>query len=223
MLSLKSNNNKATTKEVSLRDRAGAVTKVVNLSAAQMLRRVSDTNVSKLKPSTAGSYWKSQSPRTTLNDILFLLCIPDCGQSEYEFAEPYRKASKLYYDMYNNGGGNIIDCYEDYVEAVVIWAEKNKDTLSASAKRVVKWLSEMPSRDAYYTNYGQYGYDDETDESASDDGTSSSRWVEEGYNSFVDGGTSTGFDQLTDSLVDYVRAELLKAKNVKPRATTSSN
>lgn len=61
------------------------------------------------------TYWvengKYQEDMDKLNKL-----IPNMGYTDNKYFNAFIIASKLYYDVYNNGGWNILDCYMDDVD-----------------------------------------------------------------------------------------------------------
>ena len=61
------------------------------------------------------TYWneegKYQAEADRINDLM-----PSWGKTENKYMNLFLIASNIYYDIYNNGGGNIKDSLEEYVE-----------------------------------------------------------------------------------------------------------
>lgn len=77
--------------------------------------------------SKMGLYWSERGKYSPLGDLIREHLIPAQGESDYTFAECFRMLSKLYWDFYNNGGGNIVDSYQDYLKFVVRYCENRMD------------------------------------------------------------------------------------------------
>jgi hypothetical protein len=54
-------------------------------------------------------FWDHNSPHQDLYNSLYTKLVPASGKAPTEHGNLLRCMSKLYYDYYNNGGGNIND------------------------------------------------------------------------------------------------------------------
>ena len=64
------------------------------------------------------TYWnESGKYQEKVNEIYNLM--PSWGKTNNPYMNLFLTASKLYYDVYNNGGGNIRDCYVDDIEKYI--------------------------------------------------------------------------------------------------------
>jgi hypothetical protein len=79
----------------------------------------------KKPPSKAEAYWNECGKFSPLCHLIDKYLIPPTGPSDWSFAECYRHLSKLYYDCYNNGGGNIVMCYGSYIDFVENYCKDN--------------------------------------------------------------------------------------------------
>lgn len=65
------------------------------------------------------SYWNGTGRHQKVADKLGALT-PDLGYTSSRWLNAFICLSKLYYDYYNNGGGNIEDCYMDEVSTYIM-------------------------------------------------------------------------------------------------------
>ena len=61
---------------------------------------------------TAGGYWREDSVNSELDTKLWAELVPSSGDADTVHGELLRSASRLYRDMYQNGGGNLVS-FED--------------------------------------------------------------------------------------------------------------
>ena len=54
-------------------------------------------------------YWHEKSENTDLQDKLYGELVPSEGESDTVHGMLLRAATRIYYDIYNNGGGNMVD------------------------------------------------------------------------------------------------------------------
>lgn len=64
------------------------------------------------------TYWNSQGKFQKESDKISKL-MPCWGKTNNPYLNLYLTASSLYYDVYNNGGGNIIDSYVKDIEQYI--------------------------------------------------------------------------------------------------------
>lgn len=62
---------------------------------------------------TSKTYWNGQGELQAEYDVLFKLLVPRTGEAQTDEGAALRAISKIYYDLYNNGGGNLADCDEN--------------------------------------------------------------------------------------------------------------
>ena len=58
---------------------------------------------------TAGGYWSGTSVNSELDTQFWEKLVPSKGNADTVHGELLRAASRIYRDMYQNGGGNLID------------------------------------------------------------------------------------------------------------------
>jgi hypothetical protein len=115
------------------------------------------------RPSKEGEYWSDRGKYSLLTDIIQDHLIPNQGESDFTWAECYRKLAKLYYDMYNNGGGNILDgCYTDYIDDVARHCKSIHPPLTREQKTALYDIQKFADDDDDDTN-SDSEYDDHYD------------------------------------------------------------
>lgn len=71
------------------------------------------------------SYWEHKGRHQKLYDRLYAKLVPDSGESGCDSGEMLRTMSNIYYDIYNNGGCNLLDSklsdLEDLESLTRIW------------------------------------------------------------------------------------------------------
>lgn len=67
-------------------------------------------------------YWNHKGKYQAQGHEIFEKFVPHEGTCENQFAELWRCVNRVYYDVFNNGGGNLIDSLRDEVTFV----SKNK-------------------------------------------------------------------------------------------------
>lgn len=95
--------------------------------------------------------------------------MPNYGNTSNPYMNLYIDISKLYYDCYNNGGGNIVDCYMDKVERIQERAKKiditrlrnDEEYLESITNKVMEYLLD---KDLSYEKITYYFFHDKTDE-----------------------------------------------------------
>ena len=67
-----------------------------------------------------GTYWENTGKYQSVYDhLLGLGLVPAEGPAPTHAGEVLRSLGNVYYDYFNNGGGNIPDCYRDAVAVLV--------------------------------------------------------------------------------------------------------
>lgn len=65
----------------------------------------------------AGEYWHGKSKNNSLQEKLYAELIPAKDEADNVHGMLLRAVTKIYYDIYNNGGGNMIDnIHGDWLE-----------------------------------------------------------------------------------------------------------
>ena len=59
-------------------------------------------------------YWNIQGQHQDLYDKYWDALVPDSGEADTQEGEALRAIGRIYYDVYNNGGCNIIESEEMY-------------------------------------------------------------------------------------------------------------
>lgn len=59
------------------------------------------------------TYWNSQGTYQAEHDLLWKALVPRTGKADTGDGEALRALGRIYYDIYNNGGGNLLGPDED--------------------------------------------------------------------------------------------------------------
>lgn len=161
------------------------------------------------EPSKRGTYANKQGRYQEQHDALWKMLVPPSGECPIRCGEVFRMLSKLVYDGYNNGFGNVEEgLYTDYINTVYAWARKHWEEMSRDARDFLDYLYDVRNgADSYY------GYDDWDQEE--EDGTQEEEGmrngVPTGFWRFIDDDKSkhAGIDQLLDLVVKNTAKRLI--------------
>lgn len=106
------------------------------------------------------TYWDNNGKHQEEADKIDSL-MPDFDYTDNEYMNLYIAASKIYHDIYNNGGGNIEDCYTDdfydrihpYIKASLSRLQDEKEYLENFMDKVIEFLRD---KNLSYTKYVIY-------------------------------------------------------------------
>lgn len=73
--------------------------------------------------SPAKTYWEGNGELQAEYKVLFKRLVPATGNAPTEDGQALRAISRIYYDLYNNGGGNLVD-FDDEGN----WVEVTRET-----------------------------------------------------------------------------------------------
>lgn len=117
--------------------------------------------------SQKNTYWNDHGKYQKQADELGTL-VPDFGYTDNADLNLFITISKLYHDAYNNGGGNIYDCYARDFERYVLpalpgirldaFTECNEDEIEDYVDRTLEYLAGKNLSCTVYTVF--YNYDE---------------------------------------------------------------
>ncbi len=101
-------------------------------------------------------FWNNNNQNSELSKMIFDSCVPSSGECVLKFVEPFRKSSKLYYDHYNNGSGNVAECYREYWTEVFAMKDKFSDEIVQKAFDVANriYTNHFKAHDEYESTWG---------------------------------------------------------------------
>lgn len=110
------------------------------------------------------TYWNHNGTHQALaNEIKKL--VPQSGPAGTPSAELFRHATNMYYDIYNNGGGNLVWSRRDAVDAMAELKRVTGFELSKDGLRAVEMIRAALDEADEITDSGEYDNDDCDDES----------------------------------------------------------
>jgi hypothetical protein len=78
-------------------------------------------------PDLRKRYWDNEGPRQALYDSLYKIYVPTEGEAPTKEGEVIRCVSRLYYDLFTNGGGNFdLEYYHDMYRTLYRALDDNK-------------------------------------------------------------------------------------------------
>lgn len=108
--------------------------------------------------SKAGNYWNSSSPFSEVWSGLWFYLVPRKGEADDEVGEVMRLVSRLYYDLYNNGGANfsydehLVKYVHKFIGLVEVGLDDGRDVRGIDPidwDRVSRALKEHTKRTCY--------------------------------------------------------------------------
>ena len=106
------------------------------------------------------TYWNNNGRyQQKLDEISGI--IPSFEYTDNQYLNLFISTSKIYYDVYNNGGGNIDDCYiDDFYERIYPFIDSNLDELKCNKEYLEHFMDKvvdlLKDKDLIYTKYVVY-------------------------------------------------------------------
>lgn len=96
------------------------------------------------------NYWNKQGKyQEELNK--FNVLTPDWGYTDNKYMDLFLAISKIYYDVYNNGGGNIKDTYTEDIEKYIVPFAKDIKSLrlNVTMNTLIKNFKKLEKLEAF--------------------------------------------------------------------------
>ncbi len=141
------------------------------------------------------SYWGENGKYQKEADILQKL-VPNEGQSEFTDVELFRVASNIYYEMKNNGGGNLADDYENDEEYSALGGAISSSPAMMHLENYleIKHAGDKSQNYNDYSEWKEYG-DEDVPYTSSDE-------VESAWDKLEDTGV---MDDIMDAVIEKIK------------------
>lgn len=106
------------------------------------------------------TYWNDNGKYQKESNLLWRTFVPNTGSCETITAELYRCISRIYYDIYNNGGCNLSP--NDYF--IVFVDEHLPSNQCENWKKIISPIQRANKRDKFYISYENEDFEKALDE-----------------------------------------------------------